>query len=243
MPTATSTCFFVSDLHLFANRSHGERHLEAIELAASRADTFVLGGDIFDFRWTTLRTIEETVDEAVRWLQELTDTHAGCQFHLLLGNHDYHQAFIDRLPELEAQSPNLAWDPFYVRLGQNVFLHGDVADRRMDAETLAAVRARCLEDRRHGPVKNLLYDVAVLARIHKLPPRVVYRNKTVARRILAYLEAIEQGPEQGVRHVYFGHTHVPLSGYRYGELTFHNGGAPIKGLDFRIVEVQSLNGE
>ena len=45
-------CFFVSDLHLFANRSNAHRYLEEIARAASRAEVFVLGGDIFDFRWS-----------------------------------------------------------------------------------------------------------------------------------------------------------------------------------------------
>ena len=40
----------------------------------------------------------------------------------------------------------------------------------------------------------------------------------------------------GVRHVYFGHIHRRVSGYRYRGLTFHNGGAPMRGQHFRILE-------
>ncbi len=47
-------CYFVSDLHLFANRSDAHRYLEEIALAASQAEAFVLGGDIFDFRWSRI---------------------------------------------------------------------------------------------------------------------------------------------------------------------------------------------
>ena len=47
-------CYFVSDLHLFANRSNAHRYLEEIALAASQAEVFVLGGDIFDFRWSRI---------------------------------------------------------------------------------------------------------------------------------------------------------------------------------------------
>jgi hypothetical protein len=52
------------------------------------------------------------------------------------------------------------------------------------------------------------------------------------------LESIGEGPDTGVRDVYFGHTHKNLANYRYRGLTFHNGGAPIKGVKFRIVEAR-----
>ena len=58
-----------------------------------------------------------------------------CHFHLVLGNHDYHQALIDRLAKLEKQVPNLSWHRYYVRLGSSVFLHGDVADKTMNARS------------------------------------------------------------------------------------------------------------
>ncbi|MBX3438851.1 MAG: hypothetical protein KF861_15270, partial [Planctomycetaceae bacterium] len=62
---------FVSDLHLFANRSRADRYLEAIERAADAADLCILGGDIFDFRWSTLPSTEATVESAVAWLRAL----------------------------------------------------------------------------------------------------------------------------------------------------------------------------
>jgi UDP-2,3-diacylglucosamine hydrolase len=232
-----SHCYFVSDLHLFANRSEAHRYLEAIERAAGRAKTFVLGGDIFDFRWATLASIGHAVDEAARWLAELAADCPKTQFHFLLGNHDYHQGFIDRLGTLKQQTPNLDWHRFYFRQGGNVFIHGDVADRKTSAEMLASQRARWLHRRKRGPMMSRLYDLVVMAHLHRPVPYFVYRRRTVAKRILAYLRGIGQGPEHGVRHVYFGHIHRPMSHYHYGGLTYHNGGAPIKGTKFRIVEV------
>ena len=125
-------CYFVSDLHLFANRSNAHRYLEEIARTASRAEAFVLGGDIFDFRWARIPT-HRAVDRAIGWLLELTSACPQCHFHLVLGNHDYHQSLIDRLVELEKQVRNLSWHRYYVRLGSSVFLHGDVADKQMDA--------------------------------------------------------------------------------------------------------------
>jgi UDP-2,3-diacylglucosamine hydrolase len=52
---------------------------------------------------------------------------------------------------------------------------------------------------------------------------------------LNYIDQIGHGPASGVEHVYFGHTHRELNNYRYGGVSFHNGGAPMHGVPFRIV--------
>ena len=230
-------CYFVSDLHLFANRSNAHRYLEEISQKASHADTFVLGGDIFDFRWSSI-PILRAVDRAAGWLQELTGSCSCCQFHIVLGNHDYHRAFIDRLMVLEGLVTNLAWHRYYVRLGNSVFLHGDVADKVMDARMLAEARDQWLDHGRRGPFLSMLYDVVVLTRMHKPVPRLVFAKRIVVRRIHKYLESIGEGPGNGVRDVYFGHTHRRMSNYHYRGLAFHNGGAPIKGSKFRIIEAR-----
>lgn len=233
----TGKCYFVSDLHLFANRSNAHRYLEEIARAASHAETFILGGDTFDFRWSHM-PILKAVDRAFQWLEELTTDCPDCQFHLVLGNHDYHQAFIDRLTDSGHRLSNLEWHRFYVRLGSSVFLHGDVANKVMDARMLAESRDRWLDHRRRGPFASMLYDVVVLTRMHKPVPHVLFSKRIVVRRILKYLESIGQGPGNGVCDVYFGHTHKKLTNYHYHGLAFHNGGAPIKGLKFRIVEAR-----
>jgi UDP-2,3-diacylglucosamine hydrolase len=235
--TSPSKCYFVSDLHLLANRSEAHRYLDAIARAAVHANVFVLGGDIFDFRWSAF-PILKAVDRAIHWLEELSSSSPRCQFHLVLGNHDYHQAFIDRLVALEPFRPNLAWHRYYLRLGGSVFLHGDVANKEMDARMLAEFREKWLDKRRGGPFASMLYDVVILTRLHKPMPHLIFSKKIVVRRISRYLESIGEGPSNGVRDVYFGHTHKRLSAYHYRGLTFHNGGAPIKGMKFRIIEAK-----
>ncbi len=230
-------CYFVSDLHLLANRSNAHRYLEEIARAASRAEVLVLGGDTFDFRWSHI-PILKAVDRAVHWLMVLTSSCPHCHFHLVLGNHDYHQAFIDRLVELDRQVCNLSWHRYYVRLGNSVFLHGDVANKEMDARMLTEFREKWLDGRQRGPFASLLYDVVVLTRLHKPMPHLVFTKQIVVRRILKYLESIGEGPKNGVRDVYFGHTHRKLANYHYRGLAFHNGGAPIKGMKFRIIEAR-----
>ena len=232
-----STCYFVSDLHLLANRSEAHRYLVEIADAAAQADLFVLGGDIFDFHWTQL-PILKAVDRAMHWLDMLTTLCPDCQFHLVLGNHDYYGAFIDRLESPEHPISNLAWHRFYVRIGTSVFLHGDVANRAMDHRKLVEYRDKWLNKRRRGPFASKLYDVAVLTQLHKPMPHLLFNKRIVARRIFKYLESIGEGPGNGVRDVYFGHTHKRVTAYPYGGLTFHNGGAPIKGMKFHVVKAK-----
>ena len=230
-------CYFVSDLPLFANRSKAWKHLDDMIHAASRAENFVLGGDIFDFRWARTKNHKHTIDNAVTWLRGLIRSCPRCHFHFVLGNHDFHQALIDRLDNLARELPNFSWNRYYVRLGNSMFLHGDVADREEhNAESLADMRQQWLYGRRRGPFLSRLYDVVVLTRLHKPVPHLVYTKRVVARRIMSYLEQIGQGPAAGVSNVYFGHTHKHMTNYAYGGLVFHSGGAPIKGLKFRILE-------
>jgi UDP-2,3-diacylglucosamine pyrophosphatase LpxH len=230
-------CFFVSDLHLFANRSKADKYLDEMLTAASRADYFVLGGDIFDFCWARTRSHSHTVEKAIAWLRAVLEASPRCEFHYVLGNHDYHHQFVAELTELDRALPNLHVHRFYVRLGSNLFMHGDVADRENhDARTLAAARDEWLDAPRRGPFLSRLYDVVVLARLHKPLPHLVFSKRTVARRILRYLEEIGQGPTAGVRDVYFGHTHKQMKNYHHGGLILHNGGVAIKGMKFRILE-------
>src|SRR6188508_2827878 len=113
---------FVSDLHLYSRRSQAPRYVATIQAAAARADTFVLGGDIFDFRWSTLPTADETVRHAIRWLDDLVGSHPTCDFHFVQGNHDCNRRFVSALETYGATRPNLALHPFVFRQGKNVFL-------------------------------------------------------------------------------------------------------------------------
>ncbi|MEW4526145.1 MAG: metallophosphoesterase [Maioricimonas sp. JB045] len=233
---------FVSDLHLFANRSRGDRHLEAIRDAARQSNHCVLGGDIFDFKWSTLPSMRATVDAAVDWLHDLSVRVPDCSIHFLLGNHDYYHELIDRLPDLARDVPNFDWERFYLRLGDTMFLHGDVADRKMTAARLEERRARVRHEQR-GALHNRAYDMVVRTHLHAILPHAVYPKGVVARRILAYLRDIGHGPEDGIRHVYFGHTHRAVNGFHHAGVKFHNGGAPIGRARFRILELEVAGDE
>lgn len=225
---------FVADLHLFARRSNAERYQQRIVDAALESDLCLLGGDIFDFRWSTFQTEDETAHAAVEWLREFDRQTKHCHVHFLLGNHDDHPELLERLPFLEQEMLTFEWSRYYYRLGDTLFLHGDVADKTMTAACLRLQR----EQFAHGGRTELhhrLYDVAIKAQLHRLAPPAVYPCKRVAKRILSYLDSIGQGKETGITHVYFGHTHRPMDHYLFEGVHFHNGGAPIGEAPFRIL--------
>lgn len=231
--------FFVSDLHMLSRRSQAPAHVAAIHDAASKAETFILGGDIFDFRWSTLPTADATVRHAMRWLDELVGSHPQCQFHFVQGNHDCNRRFTASLTAYTATRGNLAVHPFIMRLGKAVFLHGDAADHpTMCPARLTHRREHWSRDESRSKVRHVLYDLAVTARLHRLAGKVAHPKRRAVHRILGYLSRIEHGPDQGIEHVYFGHTHDALENYQYRGVTFHNPGAPMPGLNFRIVEVK-----
>ena len=231
--------YVVSDLHMFSKRSQWADHLEAIYRAAERADVFILNGDTFDFRWTVLPSIGQTVEAAIDWLRELVLRFPKCHFHFILGNHDHLQLFIEELSQFAAVTDNLSWHPYYLKIGDRVFLHGDVTNRKMHADDLDQWRDEWRYDEKtRPPVLHHLYDVALHFNLHRGAQRMRYPKKRVARRVIAYLEDVGLGAVNGTRHVYFGHTHAAMSGFRYRNLVFHNAGSPMKGLEFNILRVE-----
>ena len=243
------TVCFVSDLHKFAARSDAEAVEPELRRVMARSDRCVLGGDIFDFRWSTLGSPERTAEAAVQWLAGLLGAAPDARLHLLLGNHDHAAPLLDRLPELSAQSPRFEWHRYFLRVGPAVFLHGDAADlprRRRSApdERLRRRRERSLHHgrRARGPAANRAYRQFVRSRLHHLVPRVAYPKRRVAVRLAAYLDHLGLSAADGVRDVYFGHTHFPVDAYRYAGLRFHNGGAPIASRSFRILTAELEDG-
>ena len=241
------TVCFVADLHKFAARSDADRIDSELRRVAARCGRCVLGGDIFDFRWSTLGSREKTAEAAIDWLRGLVVACPTTQFHFLLGNHDHATPLLDRLPAFTDATARFAWHAYFLRVGSTVFLHGDAADiprrrskRRSPAERLASRRDRSLHHGRRprSRAANGVYRQFVRSRLHHLVPRVAYPRRRVASRLTAYLEHLNLAAADGVRDVYFGHTHLPVDGYHYAGLRFFNGGAPIGSRSFRILTTE-----
>ena len=238
--TGLASVCVVSDLHMYCRRSQWREHLPSMHAAAAASDLFVFNGDTVDFKWTALSDTAETVKRAIDFLRGFVSRHQHCQFHVNLGNHDHIQPFMDALELLARQTPNLTWHPYYLRVGKSLFLHGDVANRKMSHYDLQRYRAGWLEkkNKKQGLLKNRMYDAAFRAGAHIAVSRLAFPPKRTMKRLDAYLDDIGHTMESGVERVYFGHTHVPVSGASYRGVTYHNGGAPMKGIPFRLLMAQ-----
>jgi UDP-2,3-diacylglucosamine pyrophosphatase LpxH len=234
--------YFVSDLHLFSRRSRREMYLDTFQAAVDQAACLVLGGDIFDFRWSTLSSFPATLDAAEHWVAHLVTQRPDCEFHYILGNHDSHPRFVQRLTRLAEQHANLTWHHEYLRREGDIFLHGDILDGPTTSYALARRRQRWAHDSVRGPLSNALYDAAIAVRAHKVVGRIAHPRQRTARRLLRYLDHVGHGPHTGVERVFFGHTHTAWDSFRYARVSFHNGGAPMAGLEFKVLEVATARG-
>ena len=220
---------------MFCRRSHWSEHMPVIERAAAECDRFVFNGDTFDFKWSELKTEEATVQAAIGFLRDFARRHPDTQIHVNLGNHDHHYQFMRALDTLCEHTGNLSWHPYYLRVGNAVFLHGDVAMRRMTQPQLERYRSRWLHERRQGGLKRKVYDALFNARAHVAVSHVAFPGRLTVRRVHDYLDEIGHGPASGVEQVYFGHTHVPVRGRQYQGVRYHNGGAPMRHMDFTVL--------
>ena len=200
------------------------------------ADVLVLGGDIFDFKWSTLASHDETIQAAGQWIRDLLDTNPNCQVSYVLGNHDFDQELMKQLDQITADRESFSWHPYHMQLGGSLFLHGDVADRSIDHQQLVLKREAWKTHRRPHPLRHNLYDVAMNLRLHRIPAFVVHPHRQVAKRLVYYLDRHPELNRNSISRVYFGHTHVAVDDYRFQGIRFFNGGAPMKGLPFRLVE-------
>lgn len=236
--TPSRRCVFVSDLHHFSRRSEQARFELALRQAVGSCDRLVLGGDIFDFKWSTLGSHRATIDAAITWLEELGQINPDCQIDYVLGNHDFDHELMEGLKGLAQSRPGFAWHPYWLLVSDCLFLHGDVADRRMNHDRLQKKRQAWSSHKRPHPLRHDLYDWALQMRLHKVPGFLVHRPRLVARRLVYYLDRHPEIDRSSVRRVYFGHTHVEIDGLEFDGIRFFNGGAPIRNNSFRLLHLQ-----
>lgn len=229
--------FVVSDMHMFSRRSTSARHIPAIEAKMAECSICILNGDIFDFRWTSLPSVLDTVSAAGNWLEEKLTRYPGVQFYFVCGNHDSLPAFRTKLAGLSSKYSNLHWHPCYVKLGPHVFLHGDILDSMKRKIPLDEYRRGFHGEEKKGFFMNLLYDILLLSQLHKII-YMVHKEDSVAPAILEYLQSEEGEMLDGVKNIFFGHTHVPFRDFIYEGIAFHNSGSMIRGLPCNVFEFE-----
>lgn len=224
---------FVSDLHLFSARSTAEQHFEAMIHAAQRAEMVVLGGDLFDIRWSRVGCQRQTIAAAIDWLDRFIHCAGPRQFVYLFGNHDSDPELRERLADWASSRDDVTIAGDWLRVNDIVLLHGDAIEGRGDIAALDVYRHRWSMKPQATLTQSRAYDAAVSLRAHRLAAVFAHRRRRTFQRLLTYLQAHQIGPETGIRRVVYGHTHRYIPGKSFGGVRFYNPGATVRGVPFQ----------
>ncbi len=229
---------FISDLHLFSTRSNAGEHHELMAGAIAQAELCVWGGDLFDFRWSRLRDDGESIDHALRWLDDWYQRFPNTQFVYLDGNHDAHLDFSARLSSWSSTRERFRCGLDCLRVGQTLLLHGDVIEGRGCPDRFSRYRGSWQDKPVAGRTANRFYDAAVAARVHRAAAAAAHGHRRTCLRILQWMHRQPAEATKGVRRIVFGHTHRRIDGYRVDGVEFYNGGAAIQHVPFTPISIQ-----
>ena len=224
---------FISDLHLLSTRSVGARLWQDFRGELLRCNLLVLGGDIFDFRWSRHEELTHSLSEVSNWLEDLLEQYPNLRVAYVLGNHD---CLLSSQPEFHRFSNTFSqftWEEHQFGIGDQLFLHGDILDAGYNLTQLSDYRQRFIDDRRtRGRLANRLYDAVIATRLHRFPSRVLHPPWLVARKLSRFLEGNLSFQLNNLNQIYMGHTHLPFQGESFQQQTFFNAGSGIRHLQF-----------
>lgn len=202
-----------------------------------RSDVCVWGGDLFDFRWSRIGHEDDSITAALSWLHRFYDNFPSKQFIFLSGNHDAHRRFVDRLQQWAETKNRFTCGLDVLVAGDALFVHGDVIERGGSDVGFAAYRRSWHAKPTAHPRSSRVYDAAVAARLHNAVALGVHRRRRTCRRLAQWVHRQDQELTAPIRRVVFGHTHRRIDHYRLAGLEFYNGGAAIKHVNFKPVEL------
>lgn len=224
--------YVISDLHLFTNRTDADNYLDIIVAQASSADFIVLNGDIFDFKWTTLEDLVSTVHAAAGWLKDFCLKCGSCEVFYVMGNHDGIVEFEPLLEELAENIPNFRWAPAYVKIGDCLFMHGDLPLKIRCHDPL--VRKLKTDEALHSQVQHHWYEILIFSRLHVLSSLMQWR-RLIAKKINHSLQKHHPEIASQIKHIYFGHVHKSFENFKYRGLYFHNTGSMVRHLKSAVL--------
>lgn len=226
---------FVSDLHVFSGRSVGESLPNQLPKAFPDANLLVLGGDIFDFKWSHLGETG-TLVAAERWLLSVLEEWQG-KVMFLAGNHDCLPKFLDVMQNVAHRCDRFSWHDHHVQLGDALFLHGDVLDAGSHVSMLADYRYKFHPTCNQTTLSRRAYSAIVAMRLHRMAPKLRHRQLQTCQKLYNFLPQLVETPKQ-VRRVFYGHTHVSMAGCEFQGVQFFNPGAAVRHIAFRPIQFE-----
>lgn len=224
-------CLVLSDLHLLTLRTKGHKYFDKIINRASECELVILNGDIFDFKWSLAGSIEDSIDIAIKWLQDLCNKLSNKEVLYILGNHDRIEPFKERLDDLKKERKLFNWHSSFMLINKSLFIHGDIPiyskGVNLSNESIDNVSVG------NWPKAKFLsipYEFMIRVGFIYLYRILKSKDKSVKH----IYSAIKNSISEEICDVYSGHSHIPYEGYIYKKICFHNTGAAIKGFKFRM---------
>ena len=209
-------------------RSKGESLFRSqVEPLLSSTGVLVLNGDTFDFRWSR-KSLARSVSEALSWLRSLTAQYPNLHFFYILGNHDCASEFVSELGKFS----NLTVLPHYLILNRSLFIHGDAANWRMNAQAFQQFRRSWEMDQAKGEWACRWYNLADFFQLSCATHHFWFRGNLALKRLSWHLDRVLPGWKDSVDQCFFGHTHIMMKDQNYGGVLFHNTGSGIRNMDF-----------
>jgi UDP-2,3-diacylglucosamine pyrophosphatase LpxH len=226
--------YVVSDLHIFGSTSLYRHHIEAFLKSVQLYPVVVLNGDTFDFKRSTLESSAETVRQALLWLSDLCSRAPHTVFHYVVGNHDCQPGLISGISELCKAHANLHLHEIYVRIGECLFVHGDILDSDGVGQGLSEVRSRYL-NLEPSRASTIFGEIVTRLRLNWVE-YLRHRKESIVPRLTTHLTSSLSSELKLSRRVYFGHTHVPFQDFTHNGISFYNTGSLIRGLRWMPIE-------
>jgi UDP-2,3-diacylglucosamine pyrophosphatase LpxH len=233
-PSQQKNGYVVSDLHIFGCSSLYERNLPSFYQSVLQHSIIVLNGDTFDYKRSIYQTASETTAHALSWLSDLLERSPHATFHYVVGNHDCQSGLLDGISRLADSTGAIQLHQSHVRLGSNLFLHGDVLDLVDPNQSIEERRLRYSTVEPSRLSKIFAHTVTHL-RLNAVE-YVRHSSQSVSQRILRHIQSSYPNDLHGVRAIYFGHTHVPMSDCKLDGIEFYNTGSFIRGLRWSPLE-------
>lgn len=234
----TSRICFISDLHLFSDRSNFNEHLASVEAAIESADLCIWGGDLFDFRWNQLQSEQLAVSQAIEWIENWVRRYPRKTFLYVDGNHDANVLFRASLRRWANDEATFHCGFNCLRVADTLFIHGDVIEGRGTTESFREYRLRWEQKPTASKLARRAYDAAIAIRAHQVAAMAAHRQRATCLRLLQWMQQQPQVETSGVKRIAFGHTHRKLHDYQLGGIRFYNGGASIRHVPFQPVVLE-----
>ena len=220
--------YVVSDLHIFGCASLWKRYESDFYQSVKEHSVVVLNGDTFDFKRSRFSSSTETTAHAISWLKDLCHSNPSKKFYYLLGNHDSQREFTAALTQSVSTISNLSVEADCLRLGASIFHHGDAIDLPRGATDLKLVREKYFYCEPTFASRAFV-EIVTHLKIN-LVEYLRHSKENLGRKLIEYLNDSHPELLRGAKDIFFGHTHVPFSNFKYQGLAFHNTGSLIRGL-------------